>query len=446
LNRARRLALVLVCGVTSVACLFPSLSALTGGTGDAGDAGDAGEGGNADAGDALPSGDAALPGEQLLADVGAIQTATGNAQQTHVVWAVGAKRWWLFFIDGDTTSLKTRSSPDFVTWTDGPTLTLPYTNAGEGRNFSVAYAQLGGQDVIHVSFTHDDGSTQRHTHTRAVASAATLTFDTPADVCSIADTSSGADSPADLVLDDGTVWDSTGAVKSQNTSAGHFNEDVFLSPAKDTGASWGGGFAQTTVEVVNQWCNARQFLDLGGGDVVAAWEGGDPEPNPNNVHGAIFSQGAWGSPISLFSDASQDPNDWDGAMLVAGTAREPHLVRARLGGGYDHILGTGPSTASAPQTMARSPGSGLVLLADPDHLAIVDTAQDGTLEMASWTAAGSGQWSAWAALTGAGVRRYLSGYCPDLGAHPEAGGCAVLWTRPTNGGFQIAGLLVRPGA
>ncbi len=406
------------------ACLFPSLALLEGG--DAG--GDSG------------ASDGALP-QSTLADAGHVGAATGDAQQTHVIWAAADKRWWLFYIDDDTTTLKTRSSPDFVTWTDGASLTLLHTNAGEGRNFSVAYASIVGADVVHVSFSHDAGGTQYHTHTRAVIQGGAIAFGASAEVCSFADSSGGApDSPAALLQSDGTVWDSTGDVKSQNTSAGHYNEDVFLSSSKDTGTSWNDVFDQTTVEVVNNAANARQLLVAA--DVVALWEGGDQEPNPNNVHAAVFQQGSWGSPGSIFPDAVQDPNDWDGVALRVGSSFEVHVVRARLAGGYDHALGTTTATsAPAPETMARSPGSGLVLLADPDHMALVDTSADGSLQMSKWSQA---QWSSWSPLTAPGIRHALSGYCPDLSAHPEALGCAVIWTVPINSGVQIAGMLVRP--
>lgn len=425
------LAGALATGAIASGCLFPSLSSLAGGD-DAG----VDDAGRVDGGDAAS--EAGAPA--TLANVGAsVAAATGDAQQTHIVWAAADQRWWLFYIDGDPTLLKTRSSPDFVTWTDGASLTLPYTNAAEGRNFSVAYASLSGADVVHVSFSHDQSSTQTHTHARAEIQKGAITFGAAADVCSVSASSPGADSPAALLLADGTVWDSTGDVNSQ--SSGRHNEDVFVASSPDTGPSWTGAFTQKTVEIVTDVVNARQMIQANG--VVALWEAGDQEPNPTNVHASVL-QGTWGAPISLFPDAVQDPNDWSGAALRVGGSIDLHVVRARLAGGYDHAVGAGATPAAPPPTMARTAGSGLLALADPDHLAVVDTAADGSLQLSTWSPT-DGVWSAWRALTGPGVRHYLSGYCPDLSLHPEAGGCAVLWTSPSNAGFQIGGMLVKLG-
>ncbi|MGH7329525.1 MAG: hypothetical protein ACREJX_14360, partial [Polyangiaceae bacterium] len=231
---SRGLPVLAVLGAVGACSLFTDLGPLQAGSGSPDGGADSSI---LDAGNGDGAADAAV-GEQVLAEVGGVATASGDAQQTHIIWAIGAKLWWLFYIDDDTNHLKTRSSPDFVTWTDGASLALPYTNAGEGRNFSIAYAELGGADVVHISFSHDTGGAQNHTHTRAVIQGSAITFDAPADVCSFSDSSQSPDSPATIVQSDGTVWDTTGDVASAGTSGnGHFNEDGFLSPSQDTGSA-----------------------------------------------------------------------------------------------------------------------------------------------------------------------------------------------------------------
>jgi hypothetical protein len=414
---------------TTTACLFPSTDGLSGGAGDAGDAGDAGADGGSDA---------STGGPVTLASTGNVNEATGNAQQAHVVWAAASKQWWLFYLDGDMSHLKTRSSSDFVTWTDGASLTLPHPAGTDARNFAVAYASLGGADVVHVSFSHVDTNGIEHSHTRAVIQGGTIAFDTPIGMTSDSTSPSGPDGPVPLIASDGSVWDSTGFVQSQ--PSGHFNEDVFLASSPESGAaSWAATFAQTTVEVVNQLCNARAMVDVG--KPLALWESGDPEPDPNNVRFATYAS-SWSSPANVFpSDASIDPNDWDVAVVRTGTSVEAHAVRAQISGGYDHVSGTSSfGTAAAPPPLARTPGSGLVLLADPANLAAFDLASDGSVEESRWDGA---QWSAWTTLATSRSRNRLSGYCPDLGTHPEAGGCALVWTEPASGGYAIVGTLVR---
>ncbi len=98
----------------------------------------------------------------------------------------------------------------------------------------------------------------------------------------------------------------------------------------------------------------------------------------------------------------------------------------------------GPIAAAAPPTLARQTGAGVVLLSDPTHLAAFDLSSDGSVQRSRWDGA---QWSAWEPLAPAGARAFLSGFCPDLDAHPEAGGCALVWTAPGNGGYVVEGLL-----
>ena len=77
--------------------------------------------------------EAGVPGSPVsILDAGAIQSEPGESQQRHLVFAVNDGRYWLFYIDTDTRSLKTLASADLSTWTPGATLTLPESHGNEG--------------------------------------------------------------------------------------------------------------------------------------------------------------------------------------------------------------------------------------------------------------------------------------------------------------------------
>jgi hypothetical protein len=289
---------------------------------------------------------------------------------------------------------------------------------------------------VHVAFSHIESTTLFHTHTRGVISGSSIAWGSPIDVCQISAGPSGADGTATIVAASGDVWDSTGYVVSQNSTAGHFNADVFRASTADTTTTWTASFAQTTVEIVDTTSNARTFVQ--GVAPISFWESGDQDPIPTNVRVSAWT-GSWSAPVNVFpQSAPQDPNDWDAVALAGG---EVHVVRALQSGGYEHVSGTTSlAIASPPSTIPRTTGSGLVLLADPSHLAAFDLGSDGSVQESKWT---SSQFSTWTILAPARTRAFLSGFCPDLDAHPEAGGCALIWTEPSSGGHSIVGTLVQ---
>jgi hypothetical protein len=106
-------------------------------------------------GEAPPPLDGATPdagGPVAIARAGNVAAPTGAAGQTHLVYAENGRRWWLFTITSSaSTSLQAWSSSDFTTWTQAMDLPLPRPHAGQGSNFSVAYAAIGSHDVIHLA-------------------------------------------------------------------------------------------------------------------------------------------------------------------------------------------------------------------------------------------------------------------------------------------------------
>ena len=122
---------------------------------------------------------------------GASAGATGLAQQTHVLYAANAQRWWLLWIDGgQPLELQAASSPDFVTWTTATPLSLPAALQDEGGDFSAAYASIAGVDVLHVTLgLHFAATDRRHFHVRATVAGGALLWGTPQQLAAVTDTS-----------------------------------------------------------------------------------------------------------------------------------------------------------------------------------------------------------------------------------------------------------------
>ena len=114
----------------------------------------------------------------LIVSAGTVSSATGQAMQNHIIYAECAANWWLFYIEsGATTTLKTKYSSDFITWTDGASMTLVNDHLNEGRNFSVAYKNIGGYDVVHIATIYNVSGTSRwNYHIRARIFGTTIIF------------------------------------------------------------------------------------------------------------------------------------------------------------------------------------------------------------------------------------------------------------------------------
>jgi hypothetical protein len=334
-------------------------------------------------------------------------------------------------------ALQTVSSADFVTWTPGASLTLAGPHDNQGGNFSVAYADLGGVDVVHVTYglPMPAPTDRHHYHVRATISGSAITFGSPND---ISDVSSGQlsepDGPAAYVGPDGRVWDASGwAVYS-----GSGNEVAWESTGFDLGQSWDGilgpgmgiAFEPHTV-------NARAFATAGGngGSLVALWEAGDAEPDPTNVEWSTWNGLAWSGAVDVFPTAApQSANDWGVATLSIG---HMHVIRRQLSGTFDHEVYAGTAWAKFPPP-AADPGlaeSGVVVLTDGDVVAVFAIASDAASSVRRnvWKQTA---WGGWSTVEGSRAqRRYLSGYAS--GAH-----AAVVWTQANGSSYEIAGKLV----
>jgi hypothetical protein len=423
----RRVAVV-VSSALAACALVTNLGDLGGGAQDA-----AGDGGNeATLGD---GGDPSI----VIAQVGGIATATGNVQQQHLVWAQVSKQYVLFYItDADTTHLRTRITSDFTQWKDGPALALPYTHGNDGRELSVAYANLANVDVVHVAMSHEiSNGNRRHTHTRAVVAPGTITFGTPEDVTqtSVAPTTAvDPDAPATIVTTAGVVMDATGWAAIADAGGSAFNSNVFVANGVDVGTSFASnGWTQMDLEVDKRHVNSRELFEANG-TVRLFWDSADTKPNPTDVRMSTFKNNVWSAPISVFGeaiDAGESEDDWCATQL--GGALPFDAIRQTASLGLEHASGSStfsPSFGLPP--IQRAPGSGLACVVTGGKT-VATIALDGTVAV---THAANGAFDPWSTIVPTQRARAYLTLTP--GGNNQV---AILWTQVGAAGYEIAGVL-----
>jgi hypothetical protein len=384
---------------------------------------------HADGDDGAPSSDAEA-GVQLVTSVGLAQMSTGDSQQVHLVFAKGAARWWLFYVDDDASTLKTTSSPDLVTWTPSASLTLPQSNSADGRGFSVAYAQLGGADVVHVALSLHDASGRNTYDARAKLTGTTITWDPLPDamtsVLDGGDPSCDPDGPAIAITADGHVIHTTGWYET-------CNDFVLISDDVDTGQSWSSTFTEQYVGFVPITSHNRQIIALQGTDAVLTYDDGEYSAAPDNLQFAEPMAGSWpGGPTgTVFPEAGvMTFADW---ATCGRTVLEIDSVRrASADGGvgygqFEHAKftpGSGTWTPGDPiADDVGQPGSGVVMLTNGTSMLLFAIAFDYSIRATRWTTAG---WSAWSTVVPAPTtttRAYLTGTGCPMKDH-----AAVMWT------------------
>jgi hypothetical protein len=371
-------------------------------------------------------GDAPLDPAATLGQAGPLPTGTGLAQQTHILYANHSARWWLFWIGAaQPQQLQVSSSPDFVTWTAATPLALPAAHGGIGGNFSAAYADLGGVDVVHLTFSlHFAPSDSRHLHARATLSGGAILWGTPLQLTQIDSTLGDPDGPATMVMPDGHVWDSTGWAQYLGTG----NEVAWESTGTDQGTSWDGMFGgQQGIATATDTVSARALFTVGtGATPFALWDLADQEPYPSNV-GWSQDSTIWNlMPGTVFPTGEmQSSDDWDGVQVSPTDLR---VIRRTIDSNYDHLSYDGSSwtTMAAPPPDPGLIGTGVVTLSDGPRVAIVAIGSDpaSSVRMTEWTGV---SWSAWTTLDGFPAQRgALSGWS-------SAGHAAVIWTEAPSG-------------
>lgn len=372
-------------------------------------------------------------GPVSIASAGSVVAPTGNAQQTHLIYAENGKRWWLFTITSDApSSLQAYSSTDFHTWTAAGELALPKAHNGQGSNFSVAYASIASHDIVHLGIGLAGTAPARtHYHARAAINGATIAWSPVANVVTVNDDLLGdPEGSVTLITASGRVTDFTGWAPYQGSGAQTGNQDAYSSVATDDGlAAWTSAFGdRTDISAASKTINARTALSLGGESVIAIWELGDSEPDPSNLRSARNPSGSWLSAISVFaSDTKFGVNDWGATAL---TPTDVHAIR--FTNAFEHRRwNVSWSDGDAIPTLAGvKKNSGLVVLHDATHVYLAAIAGDASVQMTSWSA---GAWSTWKVVAPASAgRSSLSGFWS-----PTAG-FGFVWTEAAH----VAGVRV----
>jgi len=382
--------------------------------------------------------DAALPPPStvtIVSTAGAVVDPTGNAQQTHIVYAKHSGRWWLFTIDSlAASSISTWSSIDFVTWVQGASLTLPFPHGNEGGNFSVAYADLGGKDVVHLSLslTESGSGNRHHDHGRAIITGAAIAFDAAFEIAAVdpsQNTDTTPDGCATLVTADGHVMELTGWAPYNNMPSNNGNVSSYLATDPDTGGTWAPSFPNRKDFAQADAINNRMGLATGGGNVLTIWESANAEPDPDNLRSSDWDGSNWNNQKDVFAAKTQAPNDWSAVRLQNG---EIHALRRTTPGGtgntmsnaFEHqLLNTGNwNSRTNPADMGGLSNGGVVVLTHANHMLVVTIGSDPAQSIITTTWDGTA-WSTWATLEGdVGTRSHISGFAN------EDGEAAVIWS------------------
>jgi hypothetical protein len=381
-------------------------------------------------------------GTGTLANVGSVSNATGLGMETHLVYATHAKLWWLFWIDStQTKAIQTSYSPDFVHWMPGASLPLSLDVQGQGGNFSVAYADVQGADVVHLGIgaLSTTEPTRHHLHARALIQGMTIAFGVPTDLGAITGASTtDPDGPSTFVDGQGTVWDATGW---STATGGQANEAVAASTGVEQGGStWPDAFtAQTNLYIASGQVHSRAFATAGANLLVALCDAADmaaPTTTSSNLEWMSWDGAAWSGPTAVFAGGkTQAFNDWGVATMSNG---HMHVARRATDGSFDHVRYDGmvwtPLGAPPADTLGWATGQGVVVLASGTNAAIVTIAGDtaNTVRVILWN--NGATWGEWTTLEGStAARGWISGWS---GANSNA----VIWTeREGCGAYRITG-------
>ena len=372
----------------------------------------------------------------VMADTGSVTSATGMAHQERLLYAPELGAWWLFTISSVVPdSLITRTSRDFVTWSDGPTLALGHTHGQDGRNITLADRVIGGTHVVHLSVGYVDAVRGR-LHVKATLDATGLVFGAP-----VATNSGGTtdpDGPAVAITGQGSVidgsgWDQTPATPPLSP-CGDGDVEVFTSATVDTGATSfdAMAFARRVLWCVPNRVDAR-YLYADGETLYHLYEDGNSEPDAVNILYSIRRpDSAWlpdesavkTTPPSVFATDTAFPiDDW----TVRPVGRTLHAIR-RVGTAYEHrqlALGSdGPWTAGAaiPDSAAAG-GSGVYAAAYGTGMILVEITSSNGLAYTFWDGTA---WTAWRPLAvPSTMLTALAGSTPRDGERP-----AIMWQEP----------------
>jgi len=393
---------------------------------------------------------------------GTFDDATGHSAQSHLVYAVNSRVWWLFTLTSDADSeggsnhiVKAfrSSGPDLATATwvaasDIPPAAAggPNQSMGGGRALGVAYVNNSPVDVIHADISMAfDGQDGRTGHIRAVVTGTSITwstwnfFDEPA---------------ATWTLPRGnTVGVSSG--KFIHTGGPILQQEVDANARKstnaDTGSTWTSGFSVPVVidgSMLNQ-DNAMAFAPLANNVMLAVYDNGqNVEPNQTNLRykrsdaGGVWPTIVVGSQMGgdgnvFATNATISQNDW--ALVSLSTSQTYVFRRKANGSGIDaasYNVAANTWSALSPAPPAFGPGqsskTGAGLFGTTDGTSVwvcvinTDLANSILCTRFDGTA-----WSPWSSVAGTDIgiqnRNYISG-SPRVGNNQ----IGLIWTEGTS--------------
>jgi hypothetical protein len=383
--------------------------------------------------------------------VGSKQYSTGFGYQLHLVFAQNDRRFWFFYVDDSPGVLKTLASTDLVHWTAGTAIALPSGySLQDGNNFSVAYANVAKQDVIHIVVNAITSSQETQAfHLRATITAGDLTASLPV-AHPDSDNGGGAcfqDGPATVIASDGLVYDVTAWTihAAESTSC---DTNIYLSPGTETGTSFGDGGAFThdgyyvsvpslafshdvvslpeagvvLVAYPDEDNSGTYDFDSIGWALSTAFDAGMGAPNTTGVVEPATSE--------LFNGtgATAEYDDWSVCRVTDTSIHVVSHVASTTTtvSGFQELVYDGTTwqpSGIPPAAVTSGKNTGVALVADgnpADGVLAVTVGTDNTLYIAKSTLVGT--WSTVATIPGSVQRQSLGG--SGCGSAPAV----IFWT------------------
>jgi hypothetical protein len=422
-------------------------------------------------GSAIEASGGGPPAPVLVGSSGAKSFATGYGYQLHTIFAKHDGEYWFFYVDDTPEVIQTMVSRDLAHWESGGTIALaPGYSVADGYGFSVAYADLGGTDVVHIvanSVTSPDSAEAYTTfHIRATIHAGKITSSDPFPLPDTAAVDhpgwTGGSTcpeagPATIVQANGYVWDVT-------AWTGHLlstcDTNIYLSPAPDTGTTWSAApfnhdgyfdsvpsynWSHTLIDIPD----ANLILALWTDEDQTSWKEFD---SIDWAFSSSFDGGGGPNSTPVLPDASAELfagtmahasyDDWtacriaDGSIHVVRHVTDPSSENTAVALFEEETLPVGATwqaTAFPPMTLTSYSNTGVVLLSDAnpaDGLLMGVIGTDNAVNIFKRTVGG---WSASpvAVIPGSVARHSLAG-SGCLSAHP-----VVFWTEGAQAPFTV---------
>jgi len=393
---------------------------------------------------------------------GSFADATGHSAQSHLVYAVNSRTWWLFTLTstGDAQGGSNHvvkafrsSGPDLATATwiaaaDSPPALAASTNGllGGGRSLGIAYVNNSPADVIHADISMAfDGQDGRTGHVRAIVTGTSITwaswnyFDEPAATWTLPRGNT-------VGVSSGKFIHTGGPILQQEVDA-----NVRKSVNADVGGAWVSGFSVPAVidgSMTNE-ANTLSFAPLANDVMLAVYDNGQgTEPRLTNLrYKRSNAGGAWsgivvgsqtGGDGNVFStNAAIDQNDWS---LVSVSASTIYAFRRKANGtgvdaaAYSVATNTWSPMAAAPPLFAAGQsfkaGAGLFGATDGSSVwvCVVNTDLANSILCSTFDRTA---WTSWFVVPGTDIgsqtRNYISG-SPRVGNNQVG----LIWTEGTS--------------